>query len=538
MVVTIPLDGATARDGILPLTLVTRLRVQDDVCTSIHVGSWLELRNATLTLTGTMSPGVTVATFFPPALTRLTLLVPPDATAGEAETALRLAATATRQYAGYNPEIVVAALDARDGLPNATDDTLFERTVVIQEGGQDGMSVVEAGDGMPLLRLGGSADSLRNSSLLFAGDDAALAASASVQVAAIPSLNMFNGGQTTLADLGFGNLQVTGVGRMDLPITLAQADLGGAVQSMMLHVRGAYTPVVEGASGTLSILVNSTLVRAVALGREGMFDFSVPVEGENLRRDNTLIARFDYTPTQGECRMGMNTFTGQIDGNSTLTVARGQGLNAGFARFPQAFAGGLPVAFETLDAGSVNRAAQIVAALQATTRAALNPQVLGWGEATGGTLPALLVASGAERVTPLNPPLLPDPVRVLDAAGDEVLRVEADAAFAALEAFEQNGRDLLLATGDAASLDTLVTTLRADPLGWYGLNGDTYLYRENLRPVSLQLRDTPAIQIVPASPQPAPLWTQLQPFVFFILVVVVLIVLVLVYPRVVRRAPK
>lgn len=532
--ITIPLTGAQPRAGVLPLTLVARLYSNDDICSTALIGARLNLTDPVLEYDGNSTPA-TIADYLPSLLTRLTILVPPDVNAAEATAALRLTAAVTARYAAQQTEIELAALASRDALPATASANPFERTVVIRAAETDALAL-QPTDSLPLLLITGSDTGLSRQVDLFLVSDA-LALAPEVQVQSIvPPTPAADSNRLTFDALGFTNLQVNGIGQMELPFTVAQADLGGSVNRLTFNVSSSYTPLQPTDRGTLSLLVNGTLVDAVALDASGAFERSLSVPGNVLARDNTLTARFNYIPAQDMCRSGLIPFTAQISGGSSVEFGRGQTLAQGFARFPQNFVASFQTAFETLDLTSLSTATNLVIALQRTTRTPLQPTVVNWVDALAANTPALLFSASEGSAASLNPPLLAAPVRVVKADGTELLRIDGDAPFAALEAFEQNGRDVLLAQGEAAAVHHLSASLLADPLGWYGLQGDTWLQANDRAPVSMTLRDSPLIAEA-LTPAPQPWWVQLQPLGFVLALAAVIVLMALAYPRVVRKTP-
>ncbi|HVU12066.1 MAG TPA: cellulose biosynthesis cyclic di-GMP-binding regulatory protein BcsB [Phototrophicaceae bacterium] len=533
--VTIPLAGAQVRGGVIPLTLTARLRSQDDVCSTALIGAWLDLNNGQINYHGSASP-TTVADFLPPLLTHLTILVPPDVNASEAAAALQLTAALTARYQGQKMAIHLAALAARGAPPTSVSSSPFERTIVINSGDPASISLQSNGI-VPVLLISGSGDDLSKQVGLFLGSDAlALAPSVQVQTLVVPTpapaTNL-----VTFAALGFTNLQVSGIGRLELPFTVSQADLGEPINSLSFRIAGTYTPMQSDDRGTLSLLVNGTLIDAAALDSSGRFDRTVSVPGDVLSRDNTLTIRFDYVPAQAACRVGLQPFTGQIDGGSYVQFGGGQSLPTGFDRFPQSFVNSFQTAFEKLDPAALASAVNIVAALQRATKTTLQPTVVNWSDALTAKSPVLLISATSAAVTVLNPPLTSQPIRVVSASGTELLRIDANATFAALEGFAQNGRDLLLTQGDESAVNTLTQSLLTDDLGWFGLQGDTWVQVQNAAPVSMTLQGQ-KLTAQPLTVAPQPWYVQALPIVgFVILLIIVLALLALAYPRVVRKTP-
>jgi hypothetical protein len=525
----IPLEDAPVQGGQIALSLLARLRSQDDICTTNLIGAWLLLESPVLSLAGDTQSSLTVGDFLPSILTELTLVVPAEPSAAEAEAALRTASAIATRYGAQQPtvNVVTSTTDAESPTP-------FMRTIVIAEGEAAGMTV-DASGAVPVLTLGGSGDALVNSSMVLASRASGLVSAPSTAVLNITAPQQMTGERFTLAQLNQTNLQVTGIGRIELPITLSQSQFGGPVRSLSLRLEGAHTPVLATERGILSILVNGVLVDAMALGGSGSFSTTVDIPASVLQRDNTVIAQFDYVSQGGNCTIGYGGFTGQISGGSVVTIQRGQGLAAGFHRLPQVLASGFSVAFDPLTADSLASAVALVDELQRVSDVPLSPDVVTWDEAVAASGPVVLVTSSATNVDNLTPPLMTAPLRVVGDNGAELLRLDAETNFAALQAFEQNGRDVLLAqtTEDPASLTALLNS-GAD--GWYDLQGDVIVAADGATPFSLRLRGGEMVAVPDEAPEPS-WWVQYQAVIYVAIVVVVLLLVALTFPRVVRKRP-
>ncbi|MEP7288752.1 MAG: hypothetical protein ABI947_23620 [Chloroflexota bacterium] len=539
MSLSIPLQKAVVRNGVLALTFISRLQGPDITCTVLD-GIWLDLQSPVFTLADSATQPTTVSNFLPPLLTQLILYVPPDLTAAEADAALRLTAAVTRRYTSQRPSVAVKTLQSGAALPNGTDLTPFERAIVIREGTTESLSLT-ANDPKVLV-LGGSVAALGRESALLSASLSPLAADASVNVTQYAETPPALSQQITLDALGFKGVQISGTGRMEIPLAFSQADLGGPISAISVRLAGIYTPV-DDATTTFSVLFNGSLVTALPLGRDAQFDTSVAIPANLLSRDNTLTVRFDYTPSGGDCRIGLHPMTAQIDGGSYLQVTRGQATPAGFGRFPQVGFPTLQVGFEKLSSDSLASAVSVTIALQRLTKLPLNLHLAAWSDALASKEAAFLVAENPASVASLNPPMLLDPLKVLDVANKELVSLDTSSDSAALQAFEAGGRDvlLLLHHGDPKVQQQLVSRLVEDPQGWYTLQGDVLFGSALSEPANLQLRGG-LLHVEPLVPVVDPTWSRIQPYVqpalYFIAIILVLLFLAWAYPKVVRRSPK
>lgn len=537
---TVPLERAPVVDDLLSLTLAGRLRSEDDICETALIGAWLDLEDSFLLLEGEPTVPETVATFFPSLLTDLHVYVPSEPTLAEAEATLTLTAAATRRYAAQDVRIHLHELADRQTLPASTPGAITTRSLVVRESARSEVRLTTDDQAYPLLLLDGDTDELRRQAGLLAAPLSAFAVVPATRVLTFDLPQQIGGELFTLDALGFNNAQITGVGRMEINFNVTQADLGGRVEAIAVRMAGTYTPPPPEANASFSLLLNGTLIAARQLDNSGEFDVFVDAPQGLLQRDNIVTARFDYTPTEGLCRVGIEPFTAQIDSSSYLQVTRGPGSLHGFDRFPQNMLEKFIVAAQPLDYPMLASLTALVNALQQITDEPLTPQVTDWAAAVESDATLVLASSSLSDLEPLNPPLLPDPVRIVGADGADLLELDASVDFAALVAFQHNQRDVLLLTyrGDPQQVQTLTTGLVNDTLGWYGLGGDVYLRSGNQPPVNVQVRGTETATVEPLVASVDVWRARLQPFIYAGVVVLLILVLIWAYPRVVRRTAK
>ena len=533
--IVIPLDRVTVRQEEIALTFVVRLRSTDDICLTAFTGAWFDLQYAMLVLTGQATPPTTVSDFLPPILTKVWLGLPENPSEAEADAALNISATVMKRYAAEQPEIEVVSLN--DGVPNTP--SPFERVVVIQEGGEDGMVLRPDENEWPYLRLQGSGVALRREGGLLVNERALAALAPAVQVLDFSNPDQIASEQITLRELDVANLQVTGVGRLEIPIIFSQSELGGPVNTIDLRLAGTYTPPLTGAQASLSILFNGALIYAEPLHEEGTFDIYLNIPNELVQRDNNLMARFDYTPAGGECKVGIQPFTGQLAEGSYLQVTRGQSIPAGFDRWPQVSFPSAVVGVEPLNQAMLKSAVNTVIFMQRISKKQLELSVVPWADALEAEKPTILVTTDSDAIAALEPPLSLKEQRIIDNNDQQILQLELDTPLAVIQAFEKEGRDILLLLEQAENelLANLTSTLVEDELGLYDVQGDVLLQSQvSSSMVDLQLRSD-TLRIEPLAPT-ASIWvSQYQALFYVILLVAVLLVMAWVYPRVIRSAP-
>lgn len=527
---SVPLGEARVVAGRLPLTWRLILSPERAVCAAPLIDR-AELEGLTVELKGRPLSPRTVADFWPPDLRALKLVLPGEPTLEEATAALQLVAFGARQALGH-PLTVTVAIGEND-LPAPPDP--WTRWIRLGRGEARIALRSVAPEGFPTLEIQAPAGALESAVETVLAYREALRSPAVRPLAVSPSESP-SGERLPIAALGFPQIQMTGSGPMQARIFFSQGDLGGPVRRVRWRLVGRLSPVPEGGAATLLVYLNGGLVYSEPMAG-GSLDREIALPDGLLRRDNTLLVRVDYTPPGGDCRVGVHPLTVFIDGASTLSFRRAQGLPPSFERFPQSLLPVFTVGLQPLNASTLNAAADLIAALQRLTRTPLRPQVRPWAEASQVSGPLLLVTEDPEAVAALRPPLDPRPFRVLDLEGRERLRMDPGRSFAVLEGFTHQGRDVLLLTRYGARPDLGRIAEAMDPeLGWYALNGDVWLWPDGEPPVALRIRDS-ALRVVLEPPGPASFWARALPWLVGLAFAGVLAFLVWAYPRLVRSRP-
>ncbi len=560
-------------DGVLRITFRNRLRSEDPPCTTSLLGAYVDFRQGVFVLAGDPLPPSTVGRFLPRLLEHVDIRIPVEPSLAEAAGAADMAVAASRIAIGGAPDITLSPLWHPDQVPSVPDSPTT-RTIVVSEALPAGVRIVPTDRGGTVLAIGGDADQLRLVTRALVSDYAALAAGTEVFVehfdpdgvegrvrpgTAVPvgfddtgdrggddrpgplldaaeftpaalSLVPPDADPTaspaataprdpaerpkrfTFAELELGRLRLTGVGRMDLPLTFSQATLGGPVESMVIHLEGAYTPLSRDAEGTMTVNLNSVLVEAVNLEGDGDFAIDVEVPPAEMRRATTVTVTVDYSPEGGCNTAGAVPVNVQIDPEASwVRIVPGQSLSAGFARYPQVLVDGFVVAVDRYTIDRVELAVRLVAALQRVSTPDLEPRFVTLDEALAAEGPAVIVAE-SDPALALDAPLLSlDPLSVVDEDRVELLRFDVDLAHAVLEAFDAGDRDRLLLTwsggrqgSTAAGLafaDQLLDSFSTRTETWGVLFGDTYLISQGSPPLSISLRGD---SVQPTAGRPAP----------------------------------
>ncbi len=530
------LNDAQIESGYLVLRLISRLRSQDDLCETAYVGAWLDIEDAFLKLGGQPAQPKTVAEFFPPLLTHLVIEAPPPLKPEQAEAVLRLVAALQAKYAAQ-PFTILLVSDFQE-LPTEIRQQPLARRVIVRQNPQAGIAV-QSDQTPPTLILQGEGQALSTHSAWVSSSFQAFGVGNPVQVRAWNEPGKANSKIVTLSDLGYPLQQVSGVGRLDISFTFSQADLGGSLHNLYARLVGTHTPIEALASATLTVLFNGAQVRSQLLANTTQYDLYLSLPNSLLRRENTLTLRFDYTPRQGECRIGVSPFTAQLWENSYLQFETGETLPVGFYRFPQRLLPEAEVTIEPLTLDNLRRATELVSALQKLSKRPLQMTWIDWQAGQTSKKSWLLLQGEADQVAKLKPPVELTPFRLVDVSGRELLRLEGENPFAVLQAFEHNQRQVLLLTAleQAELMDQLLSHLEQNPNGWYDLAGDVYLFGEGMsRPVGLDVRGG-AVRVEPLQPSPSVWLSRLRPYLFGAILLILLAGLVWLYPRLVRKQP-
>ena len=536
--IDIPLADTQIEKDVLPLTFIARLRSQDDICTNTYTGGWVEIALPVIYFEGAPTPPHTVAEFFPPVLHQVFLVTSSDPTPQESQAVLVLAAALMYRY--RNTELHIETLPlTKDNTPPipTVAQSMFARMVIIQEKKEDGVHLAGRVAGIPILKMAGPGPALVEQSRWLASNWRRAAQSPEIK-----RLNYIAPEKTTrdrvlLFDLHPPGLNVEGMGRMDIPVTFSQGDIGGPVSKLGVRLAGHYTPPHPDSQATLSVYFNGGIIYATILNEKDSFDLYASVPNDLLQRDNVLTIRFTYTPSGGDCRLNSHPFAASIDKGSYLSVKYGGDPPIRFTHFPQILLPAFHVAFSTPSFADLNAAAQIVAGLQRLTRTPLSPSVVSWNDAITSSQPAVLISHSPEQVRGLEAPVLLEPFRILDNQSREVLRFDASASFGLAETFQHKKQAIfLVAASPRVGSEQIVDAIRNQPGGWYGLQGDFLIVTDQGDSVMLQAQEG-GVTIEPLSPT-AKSWLQKwRAIIYPLTFLLILILAAWLYPRLARTAP-
>jgi len=468
--ITIPLAGAAIEDNAVSVTLRTSLVAAEGYC--LDPTDPLRLVGGSVAFGGSEAPPAAVAEFLPPILRKLTIAIPGAPTTAESEAAVRLAAAVTAQYGQQPTAVVVTALRAqlRPAGP-------FERQVLIQQGPEVGVSLQPAGGGLPNLRISGPDSEITNQTRLLASAISRLALSSKAVVGPLRSSPQLAGDVTTLQALGQPSVSAVALAPQ-VSVGLDQTRMGRPAKGVRVHLKGSYTPPPTGVSARLVAVVGGETIDTWSVDDEHLIDRWVDVPDRLLQRYTTLGISLDVAGNTGRCGE-FQPLTLTIDGASVVRSSEADPpVPAGLQSLPQALMPRVLVGIGPDAFADTVRAAAIAVAMQRLSALPIDPAVTGISEALASRLPAIVVAADGwdhpDVVLPINAQQgRLDLDGVLDDGQSTTLTLDPALKYGTVQAFNDRGRSLLVATSNAApgQLDDLLRWMSSDPRRWSKLDG-------------------------------------------------------------------
>ncbi len=463
--------------------------------------------------------------FFQPWLRRVIFYLPDDPSLDASQAALDAAAFVARRYRGMTTKFEIRALP-EGTIPEPGSD---ERAIVWSPGQASAVIRTEQGRGT-VLTIGTRQDSRQ----LFSLTEGAAMVPTGAFTGVSARLDLEGSGVmlATLDDIGVGSQTTRGGTGATAVIPFSIADFGRMTVPSSFRLIARHTALAADGAGTVAVLLNGNLIWSREIIDDST-DATISLPGRMLRRDNRLDVQYILQPREGECRFGASLFTATVDGGSAFITVPGSPMAPSFDRFPAVMAPAFSVLLEPRDRYRVELAAKAVGAMQQTTRTPLAPFVVRDLDEVKGAVLAVGTSGLPDR---LDAPLVSESFRLRDLNGRVWSEFGTAENFAAMQAYERNGSDVLLLhhTGDNGRplLDLLDDVL--DPHGWFGVHGDLAL-RGPSGPTSLITVANSGWRIAPLDGIRTGLAARWRSGIFIAAAIVLLGFLIWLYPRVVRR---
>ncbi|WP_137876470.1 hypothetical protein [Rhodococcus sp. Q] len=491
--VSLPLTGASIVGNTARITLRSYLVPLDDQwCSYDWSEGSLAIVNGVVDFAGTEAQPTVLADFLPPALTRLSVYVPPEPSREEVAAALEIGAAITARYANQDAAVDLRALPAGQDLP--TDPAgLLERQVVVSESDVNATTLSTSPAGVPVLTLSGSGDGLLNQSRLLTSDLAAVTVATTAIAGSLDAAPAAAQSLTTLGDLGASALTATSTGRVQVRVGIDQTRLGQPSGPVRVHLIGNYTPLPDTQNGQITVTVGDTTLDQWPVDEDGRIDRWVEIPSNLMSRYTELVVTLQVAGAMACGSTQPVTLTLDPDG-AVRSEVQVPPHPSGFQALPQ---GLMPIARVGLQEDTFDdarRAMSIVTGMQGLTVTPFRPVLVDFDDAVNSDVPAILVAANGGLPDSVPLPLKvtgDDTVELVDLTGDgEPERVDVPGLqFGSLQAAWDAERDRMLlvatSTGTPESVDRILAWLDADRSRWSSLSGDALFQTGDRDPVQV-----------------------------------------------------
>lgn len=449
----------------------------------------VQLSRIAITFTGQEADPTTLARFFGPAVTAVSIEVPQGASRSVEAAALAAASAVAHRY---SRGVQITVTEPSNASRAADVKQTGGRLVVLRPTSGPVRASIDSVGGTHRLTLSGSPNGLVAAATALGSPYLTLAnvsnaSSLHASGHAVPASNL------SFADLGQPAPTVQGLGQSQFSVGVSQSNFNAAVKSMTVHLVGQHTAIPSSISASLQYFWNGQLVASELLGATTLIDKKLRIPSTQMAANNTLLVQLDAVPSKyvdgsgaGTSGRGFNcqgvasflpiivSFDGKA---STFAAETGTSSDPGFARFPQVLGNVLTVALGDTSADTLSNAAGLISELQFANASQLAVEAVDPSTLINSSAPGLLVGATPQQMNQLGAPLRMAEFRSIN-QGDRNFGVGVDRAFAAMEAFNQNGRDILTlsswaANGDSATARTLeanlIHSLTHSAYGWSAL---------------------------------------------------------------------
>lgn len=522
--IMMPLRDAIVADGRAVVTLAVHVPGRD-ACTAPLFYRTVITPAGAVEYSGAPATVGSVSDFFAPLLRRVTFYLPEQPSLDASQAALDAAAFVARKYRGTGTTFRIAALPPVDSaMPEPSWD---ERAIVWASDGPTRLLRVEGGRGT-VLAIASRRDA-RQLFTLAAGP--ALVPAAGFATSTV-RLNDAVTGLLSFDALGFGSRTITGGTIASAGYRFALADIGREDVPRAFRLLARHSALPEDAVGEVAVLMNGSIIWSRSV--EGTaIDATIAIPERLIARDNQIEVRFTLRLGEGECRLGAPLFTATIDGGSALVIGGRNPLPPSFDRFPSSLLPTFSVLLEPRDRYRVELAATTIHAMQETTTSPLAPFVVRDAAEVRGALLAVGTTGLAEA---LDAPLATDGFRLRDTDGRVWDEYRPTDSYGAMQAYQRDGRNILLLHHTGANGQPLADLLREAlaPYGWFGIHGDLVLRGLDGPTTTLRASNT-GWRLEPLTPDGTSVLARWRSAIFFGAAIVLLGLLIWLYPRVVRR---
>lgn len=504
---TYPLSFAVDSSNVVDDYLVFSLRYltadivdPSQICLISNFGSarFTEIR---VHVSGREAPPSTISEFFSPSVREIAVLIPQNPDPAIQEAALNVAAAVNHRY-GNETLISVTTRLNHERAVNPTE--IGGRLIEILPGVGDVVTTISVRDGIRLLTMQGDPEKLSAAAVALGSDF--LGALDTTQVGSLSdSLEFGEQLIQTFSDLGNPGPVLRGIGQSQFFIQVDQSAFGTSVSEINLQLSGVHSRIPASISASLSIYWNNLLIDSMVLeqNESNKIDLLIAIPDTRIQQSNSLRMQLDAVPADAasstaggsggfDCGGAISILPVEVafDGNASFFEGvSGQALEQGFQRYPQVLGNVLPVA---LSANSqvndgITDAAVLLGALQKINPRQLTVKVVDVAEFLSTSLSGLIVGATTEEVDALKAPLRMASFRAIDAQHED-FGADAVEPYAALQAFEHNGRNVLLLSswGPYPPAETvgrllqshIVDSIAQSEFGWYGLYGDLLITQD------------------------------------------------------------
>jgi Bacterial cellulose synthase subunit len=449
------------------------------------------LADVNIATEGNERPPTTVAEFLAPAVPAILLPVPETPSDDVSAGIMAVSAAMAHRY----PDARIQPVPDTEFAARVPGMPAGSRVIRVVPDAGNVITTVTVAEGRPTLTLAGHEDQLRSAALALASDTAALADDSAVSNMSM-SLPAAPGLEHSLEALGAADVKLSGYGTQEMYLGISQSHFGGPISSWSLNLKGTHTAIPPGGQAAVSVYWNDYVLSSRTLESD-RFEIQADVPAGKIQARNGLRLRLTALPPGGNCSgIGALPMELTLDTSGSKVIGvRGHSVPPGFERFPQVLGNRLPVAYDAGAPSQVNtlNAALLVASLQRHSAELLDVYKVDAASFTGSSDSGLFVGATADTANKVSAPLRLAEFRTVN-AGSLQYGVGADAPFGVLEAFEHNGRNILMLGAWAPDADPSASHTRQRSLaafvneqdgGWTALSRNLLLTQAEGEPVML-----------------------------------------------------